>query len=128
MHVVGEDLSPRERADRARELKASLSHFDRPEMGSDPDSHEQHFRIRIETGEDVVQTIAEHSKDFDLLIIGASQESWLRRRVWGDTTHRVAAGVECPLMLVNLETGSLRYNISQFFEFFWDVEGAEEIE
>jgi len=128
MHVVGQHLSPQERAARARELKQSISRFDAPEMGNAPEIQEQHFRIRIVEGEDVVQTIIDRSADFDLLIMGASQQSWLRRRVWGDTTYRVAADAGCPLMLVNLQTGALQFNVSQFFDFFWDVEGPADIE
>jgi len=121
LHIVGEDLTPQQRAERAAELKQSISSLDRPLVGADADGRrKQRFRIRIETGE-VVATIIEHSRDFDLLM-GASRESWIRRTVWGDKTFRIANGVDCPLMLVNLRTGRLQFNVSQFFQFFWDTE------
>ncbi len=122
LHVVGEDLTPHERAARAAELKQAISSLDRPPADADADGRrKQRFRIRIATGE-VVPTIVEHSREFDLLMMGASRESWIRRKVWGDKTFRIANSVDCPLMLVNLRTGRLQFNVSQFFQFFWDTE------
>ncbi|NLO07160.1 MAG: amino acid permease [candidate division WS1 bacterium] len=122
MHVVSEDLSPRERAARAAELREAISSLDM-EPGGDTTNgrRKQRFRIRIETGE-IAQTIVEHSRDFDLVMMGASRESWVRRKVWGDKTSRVANRIDTPLMLVNLRAGKLQFNVSQFFQFFWDTE------
>ncbi len=128
MHVVRSGLSPQERAQRAAQLKESISAYDpaeQPEAGDAEARRRMRMRIRIYEGDDVVATIRRVSADFDLLIMGATQQGWLRRTVWGDTTSRVAALIECPLMLVNLRTGPLQFNISQFFEFFWETEGAE---
>jgi len=125
MHVVRPGLSPQERAQRAAQLKESISRFD-PAAAPDVGERRQvRMRIRIYAGDDVSATIREASQDFDLLIMGATQEGWLRRTVWGDTTSRVARGIECPLMLVNLRAGPLQFNVAQFFEFFWEVEGPE---
>ncbi len=122
LHVVGEDLTPQERAERAAELKAAISSLDvLPTAGAENGRRKQRFRIRIETG-DVVATIIERSRDFDLLLMGASRESWIRRKVWGDKTFRIASGVDCPLMLVNMRGGRLKFNVSQFFQFFWDTD------
>lgn len=121
MHVVGEDLSPQERAQRVAELKASLSALDVSPLQVAGGRRLQRYRIRIETG-DVVRTIIERASDFDLLMLGASRESWIRRTVWGDKTVRIANAVDRPLMLVNLRSGRLKFNVSQFFQFFWDTE------
>ncbi|MGD9495345.1 MAG: amino acid permease [Armatimonadota bacterium] len=122
LHIVGADLSPQQRAARVAELKQAISSVGTPLSGTDTDGRpKRRFRIRIESGE-VVPTIIERSRDFDLLMMGASRESWIRRKVWGDKTFRVAASVDCPLMLVNLRTGRLQFNVSQFFQFFWDTE------
>ncbi|MEA3400719.1 MAG: amino acid permease [Armatimonadota bacterium] len=122
MHVVGEELTPRERAERAAALKEAISFVDAEAAEGVTDGRRtQRFRIRIETG-DVTQSIVERSRNFDLLMMGASRESWIRRKVWGDKTARVAEQVDCPLMLVNLRGGRLKFNVSQFFQFFWDTE------
>ncbi len=123
MHVVDEELSSRERAERASELVQSLRARD---IGSLVPTvangrPERRFRIRIETGE-VVETLIEHARDFDLVIMGASRESWIRRKVWGDKTSRVAGRIDTPLMFVNLRSGRFKYNIAQFFQFFWDTD------
>ncbi len=125
MHVVRTGLTPQERAQRAATLKESISAFDPAEMPDDEERRRMRMRIRIYEGEDVVSTIRKVSKNFDLLIMGATQQSWLRRTVWGDTTSRVAQLIECPLMLVNLRAGPLQFNVAQFFEFFWETEEAD---
>lgn len=122
MHVVGGDLTPQERAERAAALRESLRELDaEPAEGVTNGRSKRRFRIRIETG-DVVETLIEHSADFDLVMMGASRESWLRRKVWGDKTARVAGRIDTPVMLVNMRTGKLQFNVSQFFQFFWDTE------
>ncbi|MFW5868487.1 MAG: amino acid permease [Armatimonadota bacterium] len=122
MHVVGEDATPQQRADRAAELRASLSDLDvEPAGGVTNGRASRRFRIRIEAG-DVVETLIERSRDFDLVMMGASRESWVRRKVWGDKTARVANEIDAPVMLVNLRAGRLKFNVSQFFQFFWDTD------
>jgi len=54
--------------------------------------------------------------------MGASRQSWLRRKVWGDKIARVAAAVQCPVMFANLSGGKLQFSISSFMQFFWDTE------
>jgi amino acid transporter/nucleotide-binding universal stress UspA family protein len=122
MHVVSEEMTPQERAERAAELRDSLTELDVEPTGATQNGRsKRRFRIRIETGE-VVDKLIERSKDFDLVMMGASRESWVRRKVWGDKTARVADQIDVPLMLVNLRGGRLKFNVSQFFQFFWDTE------
>ncbi len=122
MHIVSADMTPQQRAERAAELRESLKALDvEPARAVTDGRSKRRFRIRIETG-DVAQTIIERSRDFDLVMMGASRESWIRRKVWGDKTLRVANQIDTPLMLVNLRGGRLKFNVSQFFQFFWDTE------
>ena len=58
----------------------------------------------------------------DLVLMGASRQSWLRRKVWGDKIAHVAASIKCPIMFANLSSGKLQFNISSFMQFFWDTE------
>ncbi len=128
VHVVGEDLTSRQRAERASELLESLREHD-IELDDSVDAGgrpHRRFRIRIETG-DVVNELIEHAKGFDLVMMGASRESWFRRKVWGDKTSRVARQIDTPLMLLNLRSGRFKYNVSQFFQFFWDTEDESEL-
>ncbi len=121
LHIVDRQMSAQQRAERASELRQAIREFDTTPDELDPERRQQRFRIRIAAG-GVVSEIVERSRDLDLLIMGASRESWLRRKVWGDKTSRVASRIECPLMLVNLRVGLLHFGVSQFFQFFWDVE------
>ncbi|MCD6360024.1 MAG: amino acid permease [Armatimonadetes bacterium] len=126
LHVAGAELTPRQRADEASQMKEAISALDaQVRQESEDGRRKRRFHIRIETG-DVVERIVERSRNFDLVMMGATQESWIRRQVWGDKVARVAAEAHCPLMLVNLREGRLRYRVSSFFEFFWDTDDEME--
>lgn len=124
LHVVDRQVSPQQRAERAAQVRRDIAELDTTPDEEEPGRRQQRFRIRIAAGA-VVPEIVKASRDFDLVLVGASRESWLRRKVWGDKTSRIANGVECPLMLVNLRGGVLKFNVSNFFQFFWDVEEPE---
>ncbi len=121
LHVVEEDLSPRERAERAATVAREIEAFDTTPDEDDSELRTQRFHIRLASG-NVAGEIISRSSDFDLVLMGASRQSWLRRKVWGDKIARVAAAVQCPIMFANLGGGRLQFNISSFMQFFWDVE------
>ncbi len=125
LHVVDRHASSLERAQRAADLREAVTHYTQQNATAGQDSQaERRFHIRIEAG-DVVDTIVSHSADFDLVIVGASRESWLRRNVWGAKTARVARRIKAPLMLVNMRSGRMKFSVSHFFQFFWDIEETE---
>ncbi len=126
LHIVDRNTSSLERAQRAADLREAVTHYTEQNATAGQDSQaERRFQIRIEAG-DVVDTIVSHSADFDLVIVGASRESWLRRNVWGDKTARFARRIKAPLMLVNMRSGRMKFSVSHFFQFFWDIEETEE--
>ncbi len=124
LHVVDNQLSTHQRAERATQLRQTIRELDTTPDEAEPGRRQLRFRIRI-VGGDAVEEIVKGSAGFDLVIMGASRQSWLRRQVWGDKTFRVAGSLETPLMLLNLRSGRLKFNVSQFFQFFWDIEEAE---
>jgi len=126
LHVVDRHVSSLERAQRAFDLREAVTQYTEDAAGGlTAEQVERRFHIRIEAG-DIVDTIISHSADFDLVIVGASRESWLRRKVWGDKTARIARRIKAPLMLVNMRSGRMKFSVSQFFQFFWDIEDTEE--
>ncbi len=126
LHVVDRHVSSLERAQRAADLREAVTQYTEDAAGGlTAEQVERRFHIRIEAG-DIVDTIISHSADFDLVIVGASRESWLRRKVWGDKTARIARRIKAPLMLVNMRSGRMKFSVSQFFQFFWDIEDTEE--
>lgn len=126
LHIVPADMAPAQRAEAARQLREAVGAPDEHDARDGATATRQlRFQIRIESG-DVVDTLIEQSADFDLMLMGASRESWWRRKVWGDKTARVASAMQTPLMLVNLRSGRLKYGVSKFFQFFWDVEQGVE--
>jgi len=126
LHVVDPQLSAEQRADRAATLRDDLHNLHGEDEMAGNSRPTQRIRIRI-AGGDVVEEIVRRSADFDLVIMGASRESWIRRTLWGDRIQQIARRIQCPLMLVNLRGGRLQFGVSKFFQFFWDIqEGAEE--
>jgi amino acid transporter/nucleotide-binding universal stress UspA family protein len=123
LHVVDRDMPPALQAQRATELREAVARYtEKHKQDVETPLTEQRFQIRVEAGE-VVETIAEQSEEFDLVIAGASRESWVRRKVWSDKTAQIARQIQTPLMLVNMSSGWMKFSVSQFFEFFWDIEG-----
>lgn len=125
LHIIEKDLSPQARAERAATVAREIESFDTTPDKDDPERRTQRFRIRLASG-NVADEIISRSGDFDLVLMGASRQSWLRRKVWGDKIARVAAAVQCPVMFANLSGGKLQFSISSFMQFFWDTE--DEIE
>ena len=65
--------------------------------GSVPD-----VRVRIRQGRDVADEIRAEvaEREYDLVVIGASRESRLRRVLFGSIPDEVAAGVDCSVLMI----------------------------
>ena len=126
LHIVPPDTPPEQRAEAARVLRETV-HIGADDETVDDASRTRRvrFQVQIESG-DVVETLIEQASEFDLVLMGASRESWLRRKVWGDKTARVARQSPTPLMLLNLRSGRLKFGVSKFFQYFWDIEQGVE--
>jgi len=126
LHIVPPDTPPEQRAEAARVLRETVHIGADDETVDDaPRTRRVRFQVQIESG-DVVETLIEQASEFDLVLMGASRESWLRRKVWGDKTARVARQSPTPLMLLNLRSGRLKFGVSKFFQYFWDIEQGVE--
>ncbi len=126
LHIVPPDTPPLQRAEAARTLRETVHLAADDEVVEDAARTRQvRFQVRVEAG-DVVETLVEQSAEFDLMLMGASRESWWRRKVWGDKTARVARQSQAPLMLLNLRSGRLKFGVSKFFQYFWDTEQVVE--
>ena len=79
----------------------------------------------FEETEDVVSSIVARTHEADLLIIGSSQMSWIRRKVLGETPFLIARRSACPVILVNRGTSGVKFGIQTFFQFFRELESEE---
>jgi nucleotide-binding universal stress UspA family protein len=77
---------------------------------------------------DPVREIVNRSREYGTLVIGSTEESWYRQRMFATATHRIATRTRCPLALVGPGAGGLKHGVQTFFEFFRDLEkqAAEE--
>lgn len=70
---------------------------------------------------DIVRAIARRTEEADVMILGSSQESWLQRRIFGQKPYRIARRSACPVIIVNQETGRIKFGIQTFFQFFREL-------
>ncbi len=87
-----------------------------------------HVSVSLVSSAHHVHEIVERAKDCDLLVMGPSHEAWFRRRLIGTAADRIAAAVDCPLMLVSPRQTAMGSTAGSFFEFFHDLEGKGEEE
>ncbi|NIR02491.1 MAG: universal stress protein, partial [Gemmatimonadales bacterium] len=66
------------------------------------DDARKHGAPAIETVEatTTAKGMLEHSKEADLLVLGAAREPILRQYMFGDKTQRVARAARCPVLMV----------------------------
>ncbi len=60
---------------------------------------------KIIQGEDVVAAIAQEAKDYDLVIVGATEEPVLKQWVFGHVSKRIAQKCECTVILTKKYLG-----------------------
>jgi nucleotide-binding universal stress UspA family protein len=56
--------------------------------------------MRVEIGEDIAQTIVKTSEEFDLIVMGASNEWALRQRLFGSLPDHVADNSSISVLMV----------------------------
>lgn len=129
LHVVPPDLSAEDRRDRVEELREALTEpavFDPEDATIDLDAERIEFEV-VES-RNVVQTIGERTGEADLVIVGSSEEGWLRRRIFATRPYWAARKARCPVILVNQETHPVKFSFQTFFEFFRRLEVTPEEE
>ncbi|MGH7559104.1 MAG: amino acid permease [Gemmatimonadota bacterium] len=125
LHVIPPDLNPDARDKRLEELREGLARpafFDPKDAVSLIDGG----RIGLEVVESsqMARAIGEATRGQDLLIVGSSEESWFRRRIFGRTSFYIAHRAQCPVIVINRRTPTVKFEFQTFFEFF--RQGAEE--
>jgi amino acid transporter/nucleotide-binding universal stress UspA family protein len=110
----GLDESVRER--RLTQLSEALSDYDVRTSGAPHDGR----RIEVEETSRVVSRIVERSRDYDITIVGASREGWLRKLVVGTVPRRIAARASGRLLLLKDRRSPIRSAVLDTIEFFRD--------
>lgn len=75
-----------------------------------------------------INEIVRRSNDYETVVLGAAREKWISRKLRGDWPHQIARRVECPIVLVSQKTGTLKFGVQKFIEFFRDLESEVEKE
>jgi hypothetical protein len=81
--------------------------------------------LRLERSPDVVGTIVEAAKAADVVILGASADTWRHRRSFTALHRGVAAAWAGPLVLVKVHSGRARFASQQVFDFMTSKEPEE---
>ncbi|RMG48651.1 MAG: amino acid permease [Acidobacteria bacterium] len=125
LHVVPPGLPPADKEERIEQIRAALQRpaFFDPEDALIPlDGRPIAFTVVESTR--LLATIAHYTEGADLLIVGSSEESWLRRRIFGEKPYRIARRSACPVIMVNRETHPVKFGIQMFFQFFRELDEA----
>lgn len=120
-HVVPPGLDAYHQERRVEEIREGLAEpafFDEGRVDLEAES----ISVEVVESRNVAQAIGNASGDHDLMIVGSGEESWLRRRVIGSRPYWAAQKADCPVILVNQETGRLKFSFQTFFQFFRELE------
>jgi len=129
LHVTPPCLDEEARATRIEEIENALAEpapFDPEDL--EEVRLEDRLRLEIVESGNVVQSIRRRSEDADLMIVGSSEESWIRRRPFGAGAYWAASGARCPVILVNQRTHPVKFSFQRFFQFFRELRTGEEEE
>ena len=74
--------------------------------------------LEVVARQNVVQAIFEASRGHDLIIVGATTDSWWQRRVFTRFHYELASRYPGPLLLVKLRTGRAKFTSQKLVEFF----------
>ncbi|MDA2937920.1 amino acid permease [Acidobacteria bacterium AH-259-A15] len=123
LHVVPPEMAEETKQDRLDEIKSSLQQpgFFDPE-GTEIRLDGNPVTLESEVSTDSVGTIAHRSREFDLMLIGSSQESFLRRRIFGGKPYLISQRAACPVIMISPETSPVKFSIQTFFQFFWELD------
>ncbi len=123
LHLLPRGLSDDEKKNRLALIRAPLAEpgFFDPE---DAEISVDRGPIRFEFDEtsDILSAIVSRSHESDLMIVGSSDESLLKRRIFGEGPYIIASRSACPVILVDQETNRVKFGIQTFFQFFRELE------
>ncbi len=111
-HAVPPDLDDAARNARTAELYTGLE-----DLGVTPEEPATRS-IRIEATSYPVSRIAEMSADYDLVILGAAREGWVRKLIAGTRQEHLVRRIRGPLVLVKHRRSLVRSWILDTVEFF----------
>ncbi len=123
LHAMPPGLLPEEKTRRVDEIKEALAKpafFDPQDAVIQLDGNPISFTVVEAT--DVVKAILDSLDESDLLIVGSSEESWLKRSIYGQMPYRIAKQSDCPVIMVNQGTSQVKFGIQKFFQFFRELE------
>ena len=119
-HAVPSGLTGEERAERLDALYGGLA-----DMDVGPEAAEEAARtLRVEDTDRVVDRIVEMSGDYDLTVIGAAREGWLRKLVAGSVPEQIARRASGRLLLVKHRRSPIQSRVLDTIDFFRDTEGV----
>lgn len=126
LHLLPTGLSEDEKNSRLDRIRAPLvepGFFDAADAEVPIDKGPIKFEFH-ETG-DILSAIIEGTHESDLMIVGSSDESLLKRRIFGEGPYIIARRSACPVILVDQETNRVKFGIQTFFQFFHELEKDE---
>jgi CIC family chloride channel protein len=119
LHVVPPRLSDARVDARVSTVRQAL---ERPGLFDPEDASvsldEERIELKISKAADAVRSIADRTRNADVLVLGSSRANWLQRAVVGQTPYRIARRAACPVIMVAPRTPGVQFSTQTFFQFF----------
>ncbi len=125
IHFIPPDLPGVEKEKRLGELREGLTHV---AIEEEPPDEDMAWQLQVETSTDIVEDIARRSEKYDLTIVGAAREGWMRKLVLGTKPEQIARRTKGRLLLVKKHRNPVHSKILDTVEFFRDTGEEEEQE
>lgn len=119
VHVLSPGVSVEQSEARVAKLREALQ---RPGLFDPEDApislQDERIELKTSKAADVVRSIADRSRNADVLVLGSSRANWLKRVVVGQRPYRIARRSACPVVMVAPRTPGVRFTAQTFFHFF----------
>jgi APA family basic amino acid/polyamine antiporter len=126
LHLLPRGLSEDDKIGRLDVIRASLvepGFFDSEDAEISIDRGP--IKFEFDETDDILSAIISRTHESDLMIVGSSDESLLKRRIFGEGPYIIARRSSCPVILVDQETNRVKFGIQTFFQFFHELEKGE---
>jgi amino acid transporter/nucleotide-binding universal stress UspA family protein len=74
-------------------------------------------RVLTEESADRMEAIIEASKAYEYIVLGETRDPWVRQRLYGNTSMRIAQGTDTPVLLLHPEASPLQFGIQQTLDY-----------
>ena len=112
LHIFKDDMPDAEKEVHRSQLKELVQEY----LDENPDVAERvHFVF--EDASDIIGTIVEKSKEYDAIVLGATNANWTQRRFLVDKPVTIGRQIQKPVMLVRSRSSQVEFGMQRFMNY-----------